>query len=139
MSVILISSLHAIAQNNSLTNVTLKQTGETWEVKLADDDKSKEIGLMFVEYMKPKTGMLFRFNNQQIVHMWMKNTIIPLDMVFIDNRGVIRHIHHNATPQSLNTISSQVPVKFVLEINADETKKYDINIGDEMIHPWFER
>ena len=129
-----------IAQTTSVLNtIKQKQTGELWNIKLADNDKDREVGLMFVEHMEPKTGMLFRFNQQQMVYMWMKNTIIPLDMVFIDNRGVVRHIHYNAMPQSLDTISSQVPVKFVLEINAGEAQKYDLNIGDEMIHQWFER
>ena len=83
------------------------------------------------------TGMLFRFDNEEPIAMWMKNTFIPLDMVFTDAAGRVTHIHKGAVPQSLDIIESQGPVKFVLEVNAGEADASGMKRGIVLRHPWF--
>lgn len=109
----------------------------TWTIELADDPDSRQTGLMNRQSMPQKTGMLFRFNRTEEIAMWMKNTFIPLDMVFMNEAGRITHIHYGAVPQSLDIISSNGPVRYVLEINAGEAKEHDLQIGRTMQHPWF--
>ena len=69
--------------------------------------------------------------------MWMKNTFISLDMVFVDRRGVVRRIARRARPRSLDTISSRVPVRAVLEINGGEAERIGLSLGDWIRHPLF--
>ena len=79
-----------------------------------------------------KSGMIFLFKPVRIARMWMKNTLIPLDMVFFDLYGRVVRVHHNAIPQDLTIISSERPVSGVLEINAGEAKKYGIGPGSTL-------
>ncbi|MEM9733020.1 MAG: DUF192 domain-containing protein [Pseudomonadota bacterium] len=118
-----------------LTKISAGST--TWTIELADDPDSRQTGLMNRRSMADKTGMLFRFNRTEEIAMWMKNTFIPLDMVFMDEAGKITHIHYNAVPQSLDIISSNGPVRYVLEINAGEAKAHGLQVGSSMQHPWF--
>lgn len=108
-----------------------------WKIELASDPKSREKGLMFVKDMPAKSGMLFRFETNSPIAMWMKNTFIPLDMVFLSPSGKINHIHRNAVPQALDIISSKGAAKFVLEINAGEANSTGLQVGQIMRHPWF--
>jgi uncharacterized membrane protein (UPF0127 family) len=81
--------------------------------------------------------MLFDFYQEQPVSFWMKNTLIPLDMIFIAADGTIRHIHSNAVPLSTDPIPSQFPVRGVLEINGGSAKLLGIKPGDKVRHPIF--
>ena len=87
-------------------------------------------GLMFVKEMPKNRGMLFDFNGYKNVSMWMKNTYIPLDMLFIDCKRKIVDIFENAKPLSLDIIKPRGKVCYVLEINGGEAKAHDIHIGD---------
>ena len=107
-----------------------------WSVELASDNQSRSKGLMFRRHMDAGSGMLFRFDETRPVTMWMKNTFLPLDMIFADQTGLVTHIHRGAVPQSLNIISSRGPVRFVLEINAGEADQSGLAIGDRLQHPW---
>lgn len=109
----------------------------SWDVELASDDDSRAIGLMNRKSMPAFSGMLFRFDAVEPVSMWMKNTFIPLDMVFANSTGKITHIHYGAVPQSLAIIDSNGPVKFVLEVNAGEAAMVGLRIGAQLQHPWF--
>lgn len=108
-----------------------------WKIELASDAKTREKGLMFVKAMPAKSGMLFRFETNSPIAMWMKNTFIPLDMVFLTPTGKISHIHRNAVPQALDIIRSNGPVKYVLELNAGEANSTGLQTGQIMHHPWF--
>lgn len=121
-----------------MNSVTIKTSSgdHQWQVELASDGASRSRGLMHRQSMAPDHGMLFRFDQTSVVSMWMKNTLIPLDMVFVDAGGVVRHVHRDAIPGSLEIISSRVPVRFVLEINAGEADKYGLAPGDVLKHPW---
>jgi len=108
-----------------------------WTIELASDDASRTKGLMFRKSMPLDEGMLFRFEQTRPVAMWMKNTFIPLDMIFLDGSGEITHIHRGAVPQSLDIISSQGPARFVLELNAGQADDAGLKIGAQLKHPWF--
>ncbi|MDX2082583.1 MAG: DUF192 domain-containing protein [Rickettsiales bacterium] len=101
-------------------------------IAVADDDYKKIYGLMNLEHLPKNQGMLFKFNRAQIVTMWMKNTMIALDMLFIDSDDIIVNIEHNAQPYSLDIISSQKPVKKVIEINGGISKKLGIEVGQKI-------
>lgn len=100
-----------------------------FDTAIANDQDKRATGLMNVEDFDDNQAMLFIFDETKIVSMWMKNTKIPLDMIFIDENNKVVNIKHNAKPHSLKIISSQVPVKYVLEINAGLSHKRGINIG----------
>ena len=102
---------------------------------LTDAERSR--GLMFREKLGPYEGMLFDFYQEAPVSFWMKNTLIPLDMVFIAGDGTVRHIHANAKPLSTDTIPSEYPVRAVLEINGGSARLLGIKPGDKVKHPIF--
>lgn len=99
-----------------------------------DDDLGRAKGLMFVESMPTFEGMLFIYDKPMHAAFWMKNTLIPLDMIFADPTGEITHIHHNAVPHSEETIDGGENVLYVLEINGGLAKKFDFDVGDAMRH-----
>jgi len=99
-------------------------------VELATDNAQREQGLMNRESMKPDHGMLFDFGLDRPVYMWMKNTYLPLDMLFIAADGRITAIRQNTLPLSEDIISSHGPARFVLEINGGVSDKLGIKVGD---------
>ncbi|ORE90570.1 DUF192 domain-containing protein [Aurantimonas sp. 22II-16-19i] len=101
-------------------------------VELALTPKDREVGLMNRPEMPADQGMLFRFDETRIVAMWMKNTLIPLDMLFIDDAGKVVTIKTNAQPLSLDVIPSGQPVRYVLELNGGAAARYDVAIGDRL-------
>ncbi|WP_062014424.1 DUF192 domain-containing protein [Aureimonas sp. AU4] len=110
-------------------------TGEhAIEVEIADTDASRETGLMNRSSMPANHGMLFDFKQTRPVAMWMKNTIIPLDMLFLDERGRIVNIATNAKPYSLDVIPSSGPVRYVLELNGGAAARYGAKAGDRLRH-----
>ncbi|MDP2332775.1 MAG: DUF192 domain-containing protein [Reyranella sp.] len=108
-----------------------------FEVDMATNDAERSHGLMFRKSLGPYEGMLFDFHQEQPVSFWMKNTLIPLDMIFIAADGTIRHIHSNAVPLSTDAIPSQFPVRGVLEINGGSAKLLGLKPGDKVKHPIF--
>lgn len=109
-----------------------------FQVVLADTPWLKQQGLMHIRSLPEDNAMLFEFDPPQVVSFWMKNTYIPLDMIFIDQAGKIIGIHPNAQPHSLETIESPAPVRAVLEINGGLSEKWGIKVGDVVNHPIFE-
>lgn len=106
-------------------------------VEIADTPEERNQGLMFRETLAPSAGMLFVYDAPQPATFWMKNTLIPLDMVFVGADGVVRHVHHNAIPGDLTTIDGGRDVLAVLEINGGLARRYGITPGTEMRHPTF--
>ncbi|RWX75633.1 DUF192 domain-containing protein [Neorhizobium lilium] len=102
-------------------------------VELALDDEQRMQGLMFRKEMAPDAGMLFDFGDTRRVQMWMENTILPLDMVFIEKDGTISSVHADAVPYSRDIIDSKTPVHFVLELNAGRAKALGIKPGDKVV------
>jgi uncharacterized membrane protein (UPF0127 family) len=101
-------------------------------VEIASTNEQRQYGLMYRKEMPENAGMLFDFGQSRRVTMWMENTILPLDMLFIDSKGVIRHIKENAVPFSEDIIDSMGEVKYVVELNAGTVKKLGIKTGDKV-------
>jgi len=101
-------------------------------VAIADDENKKMYGLMNLSKLPDDHGMLFPFFQSKVVLMWMKNTRIPLDMIFIDSNNVIAHIKTNAEAYSTDFISSEKEVNKVLEVNAYSVKKFGIKVGQKI-------
>ena len=108
-----------------------------FDIELALNDTERARGLMFREKLGPYDGMLFDFFQEAPVSFWMKNTVIPLDMIFIAADGTIRSIHSNAVPYSTDPIPSKFPVRAVLEINGGSARMLGIKPGDKVKHPIF--
>lgn len=98
-------------------------------VELAVDDMQRMRGLMYRKSMPADHGMLFDFGESRLVTMWMKNTVLPLDMLFIDKDGWVRHLREHAVPFSEEIISSGGEVQYVLELNAGSVKRLGIGVG----------
>jgi uncharacterized membrane protein (UPF0127 family) len=106
-------------------------------VALADDPTERARGLMYVESLPMLGGMLFVYPEPQSVTFWMKNTLIPLDMLFVGPDGTILSIHENAIPHDETTISGGDGVLGVLEINGGMAGRLGISVGDRLEHPAF--
>jgi len=106
-------------------------------VELADTAEERSQGLMFRETMARRSGMLFVYDQPQRAVFWMKNTLIPLDMIFTDRAGRVTHVHHDAIPGDLTPIDGGQQVYAVLEINAGLARQYGINVGSELRHKIF--
>lgn len=106
-------------------------------IELADTPETRSRGLMFRESMPQRAGMLFVYERPQSASFWMKNTLIPLDMLFFDKTGTLTHIHHLAVPGDLTPIPGGDAVYAVLEINGGLAKTYGITVGSVMQHKVF--
>lgn len=104
-------------------------------VELAQSDAQHTQGLMFRRRMAADAGMLFLYREPQVARFWMKNTYIPLDMLFIASDGRIVGIAERTVPLSLESVSSDRPVIAVLEVNAGTASRLGIKIGDRVVHP----
>ena len=101
-----------------------------FDIELALTRVQMEQGLMFRRALAADAGMLFDYGDPQPIAMWMKNTFIPLDMIFIAKDGKVVDLHERAVPMSLDTIESKVPAKAVIEVNAGTIGRLGIRIGD---------
>lgn len=106
------------------------------EVMRTEGDRAR--GLMYRRYMAPEEGMLFDFGSEQNVSMWMKNTFISLDMVFIRADGRIHRIEQRTEPESEKIIPAGAPVRGVLELNAGMAIRLNLKPGDYIRHPVFQ-
>lgn len=119
--------------------VTLKndQTEIRFTIELAQTPEERSRGLMFRDFMAQRAGMLFVFEHPQRVSFWMKNTLIPLDMIFTDRSGTVTHVHHGAIPGDETPIPGGDQVYATLEINAGLARRYGIAPGTVMQHQVF--
>jgi len=108
-----------------------------FEVAVADTPEARARGLMFVEAMPASTGMLFVYEAPGPASFWMKNTLIPLDMIFAGADGVVRRVHAEAIPGDLTPIRGGDDILAVLEINGGLAARIGIAAGTEMRHPAF--
>ena len=115
------------------------QDGEmlNFYVELATTPKQRAQGLMFRRELAENEGMLFVWDDSYRRAFWMKNTFIPLDMLFLHHDGHIHHIHHNAKPQDLTRVSSELPSMAVMEIPGGLSDRIGIKEGDQVLHPLF--
>lgn len=106
-----------------------------FSVEVADDPKERSQGLMFRESMASGAGMLFVYERPQPAVFWMRNTLIPLDMIFLDEAGRVTRIHENARPLDETGIEGGEAVQYVLEINGGLARRLGIVEGSELRHP----
>ena len=110
---------------------------QRFRVELADTDASRSRGMMFRTSMAPDAGMLFDFKQEQMASFWMRNTLLPLDMLFIKADGTILNIHQRAIPHDESGINSTGPVRAVLEVNGGTVARLGIKPGDRVKHAIF--
>jgi len=103
-----------------------------FNVQVAKTKKEKEMGLMYIKKLPLDTGMLFEYEDNSYPSMWMKNTLIPLDAIFINKDARVVHIEHNLEPKSLKKRGTKKMCKYVLEINGGLAKKMNIKEGDRI-------
>jgi len=133
----------AWAQSPNVTfehsELTIESGGKRipFKVEIADTDERRALGLMYRTSLAADAGMLFDFKHDEDVAMWMRNTAIPLDMLFIDRTGRIVNIAQRAVPYSEATISSAAPVLAVLELNGGTAARLGLKAGDRVIYPIF--
>ena len=108
-----------------------------FKVWLADNQRREEQGMMFVREMDIHTGMLFMFPENKPVSMWMKNTYVSLDLLFLDAHGKIDYIEASATPLSTTIIGPKTPEYAVLELKGGACEQFGIKLGDRVIHSNF--
>lgn len=113
-------------------------TEREFDIELALSPEQQAQGLMYRRSLAADAGMLFLYRPARQVTMWMKNTVIPLDMLFIAEDGEIVKIVERTVPFSLTNISSDRPVRGVLEINGGTADRLEIRPGDRIVHPAFE-
>jgi uncharacterized membrane protein (UPF0127 family) len=110
-----------------------------FNVEIAADDASRELGLMCRKSMAPSHGMLFEFDVPEQQTFWMKNTFIPLDIIYVGADGRIVSIARSAKPFDETPLPSAGPAKAVLEIDGGLSRKLGIRDGDRVVHPFFRR
>ena len=108
-----------------------------FKVELAETPAQMTQGLMFRTSLAPDAGMLFDYKQPTVATMWMRNTLIPLDMLFVDAQGRIVNIHERAVPQSDDVIGAAEPVRAVIELNGGTAARLGIEPGDRVVHPIF--
>jgi uncharacterized protein len=108
-----------------------------FQVEMAVSPAQRSQGLMFRESLDEDRGMLFDFGRPQVASMWMRNTYVPLDMLFIDAAGRITQIAANTQPLSDTVVASREPVRAVLELRGGVSAKLGIEPGHRVIHPLF--
>jgi uncharacterized membrane protein (UPF0127 family) len=127
----------AWAFDRNTVEITTKSGVQVFSVEIADTEAAREKGLMFRKSLPPGQGMLFDFHREAPVGFWMKNTYIPLDMIFIRANGRIANIAENAKPLSEAVIPSDGPVLAVLEVAGGTARKLGIVPGDRVSNPIF--
>ncbi|WPE20371.1 hypothetical protein ShzoTeo12_15590 [Shinella zoogloeoides] len=122
-----------------LTIVTKNGKSHAFTVELAVTPRQREQGLMNRREMAPDHGMLFAFGETRQVFMWMKNTYLPLDMLFIGKDGKVRSIKENARPLDESIIDSKGPIDYVLELNGGTVKRLGIRTGNRVQNALMEK
>ena len=127
----------APAQSLDRLEVITASGSHVFQVEIAANEASRETGLMNRRFMPADRGMLFEFPTEAPVTFWMKNTYIPLDMIFIGRDGTIVGIAANAEPLSETTIPSGAPCNAVLEVNGGVAASLGLKPGDKVKHAFF--
>ncbi|SER46034.1 hypothetical protein SAMN05216548_11950 [Faunimonas pinastri] len=136
-----LSPLHAETAANPTAPLTFhtKAGSRTFTVERALNEQARERGLMFRREMADDHGMIFDFEGEKPVDMWMHNTYIPLDMVFIGADRAVKRVARNTTPLSDKIISSEGPALYVVELNGGEAHRAGIEPGDKVSGPALEK
>ncbi len=138
MAVFILQACSAATEQQDVLTIETRNNGPiVFHIEIADNEDTQELGLMNRTSLAEDSGMLFVWRDIEQRTFWMKNTLIPLDMLFVAEDGTIHHIHHMAKPLDLSKVSSEAPSKAVLEINGGLSDILGIAEGDKIIHPVF--
>lgn len=129
---VFVSLADAAALRREKLTIHTGGTAHVFDIEIAETDEQQALGLMYRTTLGRRSGMLFPYSKTRVLTMWMKNTYISLDMVFIDEKGIIRRIEANTEPMSEEIISSVEPVRAVLEIAAGVAKELGLKPGDRI-------
>lgn len=127
--------LSACSADESKLSIQSANGEHQFTVEVVDTPEGRAKGLMYRQELADDAGMLFDFKEQRPVSFWMRNTFIPLDMLFIEADGTVLNIHENARPHDTTSIPSAGPVQFVLEIPGGRSVDLGIEAGDQVSHP----
>lgn len=130
---------HEVLDHFPKSRVLIDAGGRSFPIQvwMATTDERREQGLMYVRHLAADHGMLFVFEHPQILNFWMKNTRIPLDLLFIAQDGRVIRIAENAEPESLAVISSMGAATGVLELAGGTAAKLGLHPGNRIVHPLF--
>lgn len=133
----LVALVAAALADAPLETLTFETAGgaRAFQVEVADTPEKREVGLMYRRSMAADHGMLFDFDRPQTISMWMQNTYVSLDMVFVSREGRVTRIAENTEPLSTRVISSGGPVRYVVELVAGTAKRIGLKPGDRVEHP----
>ena len=134
-AIVAVSLPLAACSDESKLTIHSADGDHTFNIEIVDTAESRAQGLMYRQELADDAGMLFDFLGEQQVSFWMRNTFIPLDMLFITADGVVKNIHVNARPHDPTGIPSDGPVQFVLEIPGGRSVELGIEAGDTVTHP----
>ena len=134
MLILLLTLVATTACTHAAVTVTLRE--QTFNVEIADDNSERARGLMYRDQMAADAGMLFLFERQEAQAFWMKNTKIPLDILYFDNGWILVGWSLNTPPCSLGdrcpSYPSQAPARYVLELNAGTAERIGVKLGDKL-------
>lgn len=131
------ADLDRVFQRSTLQIATPDARLHSFKIWIADDEQRRARGLMFVKHLGAEDGMLFVYPQPQPISMWMKNTYVSLDMLFVAADGKVARVVENTKPMSLATIESGSPVLGVVELPAGSAARLKIAAGAQVIHPAF--
>jgi uncharacterized membrane protein (UPF0127 family) len=129
--------LNQLFERSTLKIATPDARVHSFNVWLAADDQHRQLGLMYVRQLDANAGMLFIYPEPFRIGMWMKNTFLSLDMLFVDPKGKVVQVVERTTPQSLKTISANTAVLGVIELNAGTAERLRIRPGSRVMHAAF--
>ena len=127
---------------NELETLVVRTTdglSAQFKVVTVTTDADQAQGLMYIRHLPIDRGMLFSYSQSQILSMWMKNTHVPLDMWFVDDRGQIQKVATHTIPHSLDSIQSDTPVRAVIEVNAGLSSLLGVTKGAVIDHQVFQQ
>jgi len=135
--VLFVCATVALAAETTPLSIETQSGRHAFQVEMAVTPAERGRGLMYRQSMAPDAGMLFDFGVDDEASMWMQNTFIPLDMIFIRADGTVHRIAADTTPFSTEIISSRGPVRAVLELNAGKAREIGLRAGDTVRHDMF--
>ncbi len=133
-SALLANATSAMQTSTTLVKIHTSKAEHVFHLEIAASEKQQEDGLMFRKAIAPDGGMLFQYDPPRPVYMWMRNTLIPLDMLFVSSDGTIQHIVENAAPHSEEPRGILSPSKAVLELRGGTVKRLGIARGDQVTY-----
>ncbi|WP_020178044.1 DUF192 domain-containing protein [Methylopila sp. M107] len=137
LALVALLALAAPATSVELSKLTFETSSgpRVFQIEIADTAEQRQVGLMYRRSMADDHGMLFDFGRAEEISMWMQNTYISLDMVFVGGDGRVTRIAEKTEPLSTRVISSGAPARYVVELVAGAARRIGLKPGDKVVHP----